>query len=346
VANGTETQPIHVLADDASVPWSYIRLLAGGTASFRHATLENGGNDDDPNGLGLFDVRGDVDAPNRQELLRLDHVTLKGSEQFGLSLRDNATLTADSDALTITGAKLGPIRTLPGLAGNIPAGSYTGNGLDEIVILGADIVREDTTWHERGVPYRVGEPGTANNNDVRVGDSADGAKPATLTVEAGVTVKVMPNGRILMSSSATGTTGGMVAVGTSSKPIVFTSAAAAPAPGDWVGLWFDGPNAKNQLDFVRVEYAGGPSYANSYHCDLQGNLGEAEDASILVFGEPPSAFVTHSTVANGAAYGIGRAWSGALVDFMPTNTFEGLGKCKQSHPRDKDGACPTKVECP
>jgi hypothetical protein len=336
--------PTPIRADDPSVSWSYIRLLAGGTASFSYATLENGGSVADPNGLGILDVRGDVSAP-RQELLHLDHVTLKTSEQFGLSLRDNATLTADSDAVTITGAKLGPIRAFPGLAGNIPAGSYTGNGMDEILIVGQDVMLEDTTWHERGVPYRVGDP-AGNGAEVRVGGASDGAPKATLTVEAGVTVKVMPTGRILMQRSSTETTGGMVAVGTSSQPIVFTSAAATPAPGDWVGLWFDGPNAKSKLDYVRVEYAGGLTYAKSFHCDLDGGLDEGEEASVLVFGEPPSAFVTHSTLAHGAGYGIGRSWSGGLVDFLPTNTFEALARCKQSYPRGPNGECPSTVECP
>ena len=344
-AVGTATQPIHVLADDATKPWSYIRFM-GGTGSFSYATIENGGDPADPNGLGLIDVRGDTTVTARQELVHLDHVTLKTSAQFGLSLRSNATLTKDSDALTISGAKLGPVRTWPGLAGNIPAGTYTGNDVDELVVIAEDGMNEDTTWHDRGIPYRLGEALTKNGIDMRVGKAAQGSPKVTFTVEAGVTVKVVPTGRILMSKATPVTTGVMVANGTAAKPIVFTSAAATPAPGDWVGLWFDGPEAGNHLDYVHVDFAGGPTQAKSFHCDLQGTLFEAEDASIVLFGQPASSFVTNSSFTSSAGYGIGRAWSGDLVDFIPTNTFTGMARCKQSYPRETNGACPATVPCP
>jgi len=341
VATGTAAQPIHVLADDATKPWGGL-LFYGGTGSLAYTTLENGGDPADPNVLGMIDVR-DTNATARVELLTLDHVTLKTSAQFGLSLRSNATLTKASDALTITGAKLGPVRTWPGMAGNIPAGTYTGNDVDEINVVADDNMNEDTTWHARGVPYRLGNG--KNGNDMRVGKSNTGSPRVTFTVEAGVTVKVTPAGRILMSLATPVTTGVLVANGTADKPVVFTSAAATPAAGDWAGLRFDGPEAANHLDYVHVDFAGGPSQAKSFHCDAQGGLNEAEDAAILLFGQPTSAFVTNSTLTSSAGYGVGRAWSGDLVDFTPTNTFTAMGKCKQSYPRDKNGACPASVTC-
>ncbi|HEX7602059.1 MAG TPA: hypothetical protein VF316_10655 [Polyangiaceae bacterium] len=341
-AEGTASQPIHVVADDATKPWSGI-IFYGGTGSFSYATLENGGDPADPNILALLDLR-DTNATSRQELVRLDHVTLKTSAQFGLSLRSNATLTKDSDALTISGAKLGPVRTWPGMAGNIPAGTYTGNDVDEINVVAEDNMNEDTTWHARGVPYRLGNG--KNGNDMRVGKASTGSPKVTFTVEAGVTVKVTAAGRILMSLATPVTTGVLVANGTADKPIVFTSASPTPAAGDWTGLWFDGPEAANHLDYVHVDYAGGPSQAKSFHCDLQGTLNEAEDSAILIFGQPPSAFVTNSTITNSAGYGVGRAWSGDLVDFVPTNTFAQNATCKESYPRDKNGACPATVPCP
>lgn len=343
-AEGTASQPIHVLADDATKPWSYI-LFTGGTGSLAYTTLENGGNDADPNGLGLIDVRGDTANPARQELLRLDHVTLAKSQQYGLSMRDGATLTPDSDALTITSAKLGPVRSWPDLAGNIPVGTYTGNDVDEIAIIADDSMNADTTWHARGVPYRIGDLATKNGKDLRVGKSSTGSPRVTFTVEAGVTIKVVPTGRILMSKAAPVTTGVLVANGTADKPIVFTSASPTPAAGDWTGLWFDGPEAGNHLDYVHVDYAGGPSQAKSYHCDATGGLNEDEDSAILLFGQPTSAFVTNSTITASAGYGVGRAWSGELVDFTGTNTFAQMGKCKQSYPRATDGACPGTVPC-
>jgi hypothetical protein len=48
----------------------------------------------------------------------------------------------------------------------------------------------------------------------------------------------------------------LLAMGTASRPIDFTSAAAVPAPGDWAGLSFAAvPDPLNSLSFVRMEYA-------------------------------------------------------------------------------------------
>ncbi len=343
VAEGTATTPIRVTADDAAKPWSYIQLM-GGSASLAYVTLENGGSTADVNGLATLEARGQAFEP-RQEVLKVNHVSIKGSKQFGVSLRDGATFTADSTALTISGAALGPIRTWPRLAGNIPSGSYTGNTLDEISVMAENDLTENTTLRERGVPYRLGT-GTAGR-DLRVGSTALTATRSTLTVEPGVTVRVVPGGRILMTKGATMTTGVLVAEGTAAKPIVFTSAAATPAAGDWVGLWFDGPDSANKLDFVEVKYAGGPTTANGFHCEPTppGGFSKQEDAAILAFGKPPAAFITHSTITASGGDGIGRSWSGDALDLSATNTFSQLKGCKQSLPRDALGACPATVPC-
>lgn len=343
VADGKDGAPIHILADDPAKPWTYIRLM-GGSASFSYATLENGGATTDPNGLGLVDVRGDRTQP-RQELLHVSHVTLNGSQQFGVSLRDGATFTADSSDLTISGAALGAIRTHPRLAGNIPSGKYTGNADDEIVIMAEEDLTEDTVLHDRGIPYRVGTA-KSGGGDLRVGSAYASSPRTTLTLEAGVVVKVIPDGRIMMSKNSVGATGVLVARGTADRPVVFTSAAPAPAAGDWVGLYFTAPDGGNLMDHVRVEYAGGPSYAKSFHCDPTGGLNESEDAAVLLFGAGWAPFISNTTIVASAGYGIDRAWSGDPVDFLGTNDFQGVAKCKQSYPREPSGTCPSVVPCP
>jgi hypothetical protein len=343
VADGLPDRPIHLLADDPAKPWTYLRLM-GGTASFSYATLENGGSTADVNGLGLIDVRGDRTQP-RQELLHVSHVTMTGSQQFGVSLRDGGTFTADSTDLTISGAALGAIRTHPRLAGNIPAGKYTGNADDEIVIMAEEDLTEDTVLHDRGVPYRVGTA-KLGGGDLRVGSAYPGTPRTTLTVLAGVVVKVIPDGRIMMSKNSVGATGVLVAQGSPDRPVVFTSAAPAPAAGDWVGLYFTAPDGGDRMDHVRVEYAGGPSYARSFHCDLTGGLNESEDAAVLLFGAGWAPFISNTVIAQSAGYGIDRAWNGDPVDFLGTNDFQAVAKCKESFPREANGTCPSTVPCP
>jgi hypothetical protein len=204
------------------------------------------------------------------------------------------------------------------------------------------------TLKNLGVPYRLGNAKLNASGDLRVG----GPTHAVLTVEAGVTVRVDPAGRILMQSSGDSTQpalGALVAKGTAAAPIVFTSASATPTAGDWVGLYFAGiPDAANALDYVHVEYAGGASLAKSFHCQPDPVNGpyEAEDSAILILGGPPStAFITNSTLAYSAGYGIDRGWSGNAVDFSASNTFTSNAKCTQSVPRAQDGSCPVKTLC-
>ncbi len=91
---------------------------------------------------------------------------------------------------------------------------------------------------------------------------------ATLTIEAGTTIHVGEGSGLVISRGAR-----IVASGKREEPIVFTSAAAAPAPGDWLGvlvlgeappegsvggLPYGGTNAADDagtLEFVRIEYA-------------------------------------------------------------------------------------------
>jgi hypothetical protein len=54
----------------------------------------------------------------------------------------------------------------------------------------------------------------------------------------------------------------------------------------------------------------------------------------------------HSTSSDSAGVGIAHGYNGTFVDFLPTNTFTAVAKCKVSYPRDDKGACPSSVPCP
>lgn len=363
VAAGQPGRPVTIDSTGPGVRWGYITTRADpstGTGPINtfidlaHTTLVNGGLTD-INGLGLIDLRGRYSADPRQAILRVNSVTIDGTAGpygYGVVLREGATFTADSTGLTIKNAATRPIRANDKLVGSIPPGSYTGNGFDEIVWTSVVDINEDTTIHDRGVPYRLGEP-NGNGNDMRVGLGSTGAPLVTLTVEAGVTVKVHPTGRLVMQDSLNASgigvhpSGSLIALGTAARPITFTSAALAPAPGDWEALRFDSAPASNsRLDQVRVEYAGGPTQANSFHCVAGGGYSPDEDSAILMFGEPLSQFVTNSTIAFSAADGFGRAYTGEPIDFMAGNTFVSVARCKQGFPRPTSNICPTNPPCP
>jgi len=77
---------------------------------------------------------------------------------------------------------------------------------------------------------------------------------ATLTIEAGVTVKFNPDTNISIGYS---TAGKLVAPGTAADPIVFTSSNTSPGAGDWAGLqlWDNVMNGTN-LAYVKFDYCG------------------------------------------------------------------------------------------
>ncbi|HEX6241904.1 MAG TPA: hypothetical protein VFZ61_13440, partial [Polyangiales bacterium] len=108
--------------------------------------------------------------------------------------------------------------------------------------------------------------------------------------------------------------------GTADKPIVFTSNDAAPAPGDWVGLYLDSsPPSGNKLSYARVLYAGGESGTNSYGCGPKDN-----DSAILITDwRPDDAFIQNVEIAYSAGGGIMCGWTSSLAgpDLKAGNTF-------------------------
>jgi hypothetical protein len=343
-AEGTATEPISIQADDPTALWSYIRFL-GGTGSFAYTSIAGGGKLD-ANSLGVLDVRNSpptVDA----ELLHVDHVSITGSEQYGVSLREGGEFVKGSTALTVTGAKLAPLRVVPELASNIPIGAYTGNGDDEIALASVSDITHDTAFHDRGVPYIVGDvPNVSTSLRVQSG------KPGTvaaLTIDSNVTIRFGKGGSLVTSffTGDTPATGALIAVGSADKPIIFTSSAKTPAAGDWVGLWFGlVPDASDKLDHVQVNYAGGPSLAEDFHCDAQGEAQEIEDSAVIITNVPSGQFITNSSITASAGYGIDRGWRGTPIDFAGTNEFHQIAKCVQSYPRSANGGCPTPpIDC-
>ena len=108
-------------------------------------------------------------------------------------------------------------------------------------------ITSDETWTLALSPHIV------ENVTVRNG--------ATLTIEPGVEVrfnKDFPNCHLIIGDiGITGTTGKLIAQGTESQKITFTSSAATPQPGDWKTISFY-QNASNDsiIEHAIVEYGG------------------------------------------------------------------------------------------
>ena len=158
---------------------------------------------------------------------------------------------------------------------SLPDGALTGNGIDEVLLHEAGVasysnarpIVRDTALRARGIPYRVGAEGTRDAL-IRVGDGrSDTPGTALLVIEPGVTVRFNPigsNAGFLVQGHPVGGSwvpqGALRAEGTPSLPITLTSARAAPAAGDWTGLYFkDVIDPRTVVRHATIAFAGGDS---------------------------------------------------------------------------------------
>ncbi len=170
----------------------------------------------------------------------------------------------------------------------------TGNTYDgkAIYIKGVNIENDGNyTWKKQSVPYFI-------YSDFSVG-SAGGA---TLTIEAGTTLEFGTDAEINFGYSANHF-GALVAQGTSSNPITFTSASPSPSNGDWDGLWFY-ENTMNTtvLDNCIISYGGSSDYS--------GNIS-------LKSGATTKISVSNSTLSYSKGYGV---YKSSASDANPTLT--------------------------
>jgi hypothetical protein len=350
IATGTADKPIHIgKKDDAA--FASIRAANGGTVQLAYVTVDGGGDPQNsiPDIAGMIDLQGIDQGQPTQPIITVDHVTLSGSKSNGIVLHDGAGFASGSNALTITGSAQYPINIWSRAVDGVPTGTYTGNTHDEIVLPatgGNEAIRDDATMHNRGAPYLIGTSTSQGTLYVAKGPAGG---LATLTIEAGVTIKVKKGGVVSIEPSVgtTPATGALIAVGTAAAPIVFTSAEATPAAGDWLGVYFGlTPAATDKMDHVHVDYAGGASTSGGAACNVP-PVGKMNDAAIRIFGPPASEFVTNTTISHSAAHGIDRGWTGTATDFAPTNTFVDIARCTESYPRALTApACPATVPCP
>lgn len=350
LAEGTATKPIRIAGKDGA-HWTKLEFNAPGLARLAYVTVEGGGgagiNDQDDTSVEVRGKGGVLSVP----VLYVDHVTVKGSRGAGVAVHGWATFVEGSHDLVVTGSGGDrfpyPISIEEHSIDALPTGSYTGNEKDEIYLrlAGAggagDGLQSDATLHDRGVPYRL-------DGGFNVAVNEDG-KLSTLTIEPGVTVKV-PKGKAFKIETWTGDTpasGALRALGTSERPIVFTSAEDSPAPGDWMGLWFGNiPSAANKLDHVIIEYAGADCGCSMGSCS---NITDSEGA-VMLSNRPAggSAFITNTTIRHVAGHGIVQGWRSegdSSIDFGPTNTFVDVSGCEQTRPLNTLGCGTPKPAC-
>jgi hypothetical protein len=349
------------VAQQDGTPWGDIDVTAPAVAHLAYATLQGGGtgpHDGAPfAGASLAAQSSDATRP---VALRLDSVTIDHSAGLGLFLR-SVRLDPASSGLTISGAGWYPAYLGAGSASELPAGSYTGNAIDQILLQTFNTaayddsapIRADVTLHDRGVPYRVG----TIPSRIVVGDGLAGGPAASLTVEAGVTVLFTPQGAggtsgILVNARPAGAAyqpqGALVIAGTAAAPVVLDSAAATPAAGDWQGVYVAHiVDPRTSIDHARILHAGGASGTVGICGSTPAANNGAATCAVVAFLDqaPPASFLANTDIED-ATCGVYRGWSKTDVDFTSGNQFVGVVGCTQTAIADSGGHCTTCTTAP
>jgi IPT/TIG domain len=124
-----------------------------------------------------------------------------------------------------------------------------------------------------------------------------------LTILPGTTVVFVPNPNGLPATALqVGVTqpGALVANGTSTAGIAFTSAAASPDAGDWGGIVIGSQSGGTSITYATIAYAGGPG-ANEITDDAALTV---EGGDVLGGSQSPAPTLANLIIDNSAAHGL------------------------------------------
>jgi hypothetical protein len=271
IAAGTAAHPILFTSNDP-VPtrgdWRGLGFYEGTQPEthFSYCTIDYAGEDD---AQAVYVAWGGV--------LRMDHSTIRNSAGRGIYYEHAGHVEQFSNN-TITDCAGYPLALDPEYVRYLGTGNdYTGNapGHDAIEIYYGG-VETSGTWRNQGVPYRVTE-----GSEVWVGTTETAI---ILTIEAGTTIEFEADAGMTIGNIVQA---GLIAEGTVTDPITFTSAASSPQPGAWRQIWIAGESvdAQTRLSHCVIEYGGSMDWGNLVLTDAQPSI---EDC----------------TIRNSSAYGI------------------------------------------
>ncbi|GET22931.1 right-handed parallel beta-helix repeat-containing protein [Prolixibacter denitrificans] len=242
IANGTSDKPI-AFTSNASLPspgdWDLINFKDGTmtSSSMKYCEVSYGG--------GYSSSSAMINIENTSlviENCRFSHSSSSGfnidGDGFFQSFVNNEINDCDGFA----------IHLFPNAVNSIGTGNSISSDLS-IGIKEGYYTMDNSAWLNQSVPYII-------EGDVYVGSTTG----AALNISPGVILKLKENASILVAygSSKTGT---LTAEGTTSEPILFTSAAVAnETPGSWDRIGFyDGTSPNTSLKYCTIEYGGGYS---------------------------------------------------------------------------------------
>lgn len=294
-------------------------------------------------GTGHFELPGPV--------LKVNHLVIDHPVGAGVFLDSGSSFTSDSDLLMVMNAPDHPVALEMMAAGSIPPFLGKQNTYDDALVTGpSENIFGDLTINAN-MPIHI-------TSDVNVRDTSAAKLPITLTILPGAELRFDPvvtpgDEGLRMVFGGTGNPGlnpigQLIAVGTPAAPIRLTSAATAPAPGDWAGLQMLEPG-NSELAYVTIEYAGAPGGYVSANCRPTGTT----DQAALLIGNsdfiPSTSLLANSTIQFSAGYGIDAVWATTAPNDPDLsgngNVFNNNARCAQTYNGLTTGSCPTGGGC-
>lgn len=326
-AVGTSTAPITFTstADTASQQWAGIEISGSngqGTATLDYAIIRYGGLAYYGSMRGLGIEEGGSAVITNSQLI----------DNYGYGLQ----LTGDTSQLTfhhntVSGSTYAPLWVLPHNLAGIHDNTFTGNGSDQVRTGDQPLPMEFTAV--------LSNTNLVDAYEIR-GYNTIGAY-TKLSVEPGVTLLAAVGTSLLVQGS-------FEALGTADEPVLISSAADVPGPGDWTGLHFEGWDnfhARGTLNYTTVEYGGATWYStnaniNTYYADvtIDHSVVRNSAADGLSIGEGSEASrIENSSIVDNPSFGVFNTDGNGA--FVAVNNWWG----SNSGPRTTDDCNPSGI---
>ena len=274
IAEGTSTDSIYFTSaapagSKTAGDWEYLGFYsgAGSNSIMKYCAVDYGGGYSDNGSIYIDGSSVKIDNSRISNSLTSD-IYCHNSGRFG-SFTNNNVVISQTYPVIIDANEAHTLGT-----GN----TYSDPG----IFVNAATISANVTWLAQSAPYII-------NGDVYV-ESASGN---TLTISAGTVVKFDQGSDIYVGYSSN-TSGKLIALGTSTNGITFTTAASpgSESAGGWNGIFFEAGTASGSiLDYCTISYGGG------YGAPTSGNVTcDGVGAGRLT--------ISNSTITNSAGFGI------------------------------------------
>jgi len=233
IANGTVNTPIiftSTLENPTPGAWEglFLESYASSNSSFKYCQIKYAGT----SSYGALNIESTscTFSNNTIQYAKKTGVLCENENAFFVEMNNNTISDCGGHAVRIPANRMHTIGT-----GN----TFTCSDGYGINVWGGSDVTGTITWKNLTEPYYI-------EGEVDV--------DATLTIEAGTIFKFNADGSIYFGNYGTNT---LIANGTSTNKIIFTSSAATPAAGAWNGIFFYQYNQQNSsMTFCEIAYAG------------------------------------------------------------------------------------------